>query len=159
MGGVPAMAHGSGGAMAKDGRAEAEGVRPHSDRMTGMEKAKAGPATVDAYIAGFPDEVQAILADIRATVRAAAPQADESIRYGMPAYLLHGPLVYFSAFKKHVGLFAVTTGGGALADEVAPYAGPKGNLKFPLGEPVPLDLIRRIVELRVQENRAAAETK
>ncbi|HST63197.1 MAG TPA: DUF1801 domain-containing protein, partial [Longimicrobium sp.] len=99
-----------------------------------MEKtAKAVPATVDEYIAGFPDEVRAVLQEIRATVRGAAPQADEAIKYGMPAYLLHGSLVYFSAFKKHIGFFCTTTGNGALADELAPYAGPKGNLQFPLG--------------------------
>jgi uncharacterized protein YdhG (YjbR/CyaY superfamily) len=124
-----------------------------------MATTKAVAATVDAYLAGFPDEVRAVLQDIRATVREAAPQADEAIKYGMPAYLLHGPLVYFSAFKKHIGFFCVTTGGGALAEELAPYAGPKGNLQFPLGKPVPLDLVRRIVELRVQENLAAAEKK
>ena len=75
-----------------------------------MEKAKAVPATVDEYVAGFPDEVRAVLQEIRATVRAAAPQADEAIKYGMPAYLLHGPLVYFAAFTRHVGLFGTRYG-------------------------------------------------
>jgi uncharacterized protein YdhG (YjbR/CyaY superfamily) len=122
-----------------------------------MEAAKAVPATVDAYMAGLPDEVRAILEEIRRTVRDAAPQAEEGIKYGMPSYQLHGSLVYFSAFKKHIGFFCTTTGNGALEAEVAPYAGPKGNLQFPLGKPVPMDLIRRIVEFRVQENLAAAE--
>lgn len=117
------------------------------------------PGSVDEYVAGFAPAVREVLERVRAVVRHAAPDAREAIRYGMPAYLLEGSLVYFGAFKKHVGFFCTTTGGGALADELAPYAGPKGSLKFPLGKPVPYDLIERIVRVRVEENLAAAAAR
>ncbi|HEX6041766.1 iron chaperone [Longimicrobium sp.] len=124
-----------------------------------MQTEKAVPASVDDYVAGFAPDVREVLERIRATVRGAAPDAREAIKYGMPAYLLEGSLVYFAAFNKHVGFFCTTTGGGVLADEMAPYAGPKGSLRFPFGKPVPYDLIERIVRFRVDENRAAAAAK
>jgi uncharacterized protein YdhG (YjbR/CyaY superfamily) len=119
------------------------------------------PSTIDEYIAGFPDAVQQDLRAVRAAVRKAAPEAEEAIKYGMPTYVLNGNLVYFAAFKKHLGFYGTSLqmGGGALRDELAPYAGPKGSLKFPFGKPMPLDLVRRIVEIRVADNAARAEAK
>lgn len=124
-----------------------------------MQTARSVPGSVDEYVAGFGPDVRDVLERIRATVRAAAPDAREAIKYGMPAYLLEGSLVYFAAFKKHVGFYCTTTGGGALADEMAPYAGPKGSLTFPFGRPVPYALIEKIVRFRVGENLARAAEK
>lgn len=126
-----------------------------------MQADPAAPATVDAYIAGFAPDVQKVLRQIRATVRAAVPDAEETIKYGMPTYVHDGNLVYFAAFKKHVGFFGTSLemGNGALKDELSVYAGPKGSLKFPLGKPVPLDLITRIVEIRVKENQKRVEAR
>jgi uncharacterized protein YdhG (YjbR/CyaY superfamily) len=111
-----------------------------------------GKAGVDAYIAGFPAEVQAILQEVRATIRAAAPDADEIISYRMPAYRQGGVLVYFGGFNHHVGLYP-PVGDPELAREAAPYAGEKGNLRFPYDQPIPHDLIRRIVAHRAAQQR------
>jgi uncharacterized protein YdhG (YjbR/CyaY superfamily) len=110
------------------------------------------PRDIDEYIAGFPSEVQAILRDIRATIRRAAPDAEEIISYRMPAFRLGGILVYFAAFRKHIGLYPPVRGDAKLEKAIAPWAGPKGNLQFPLDQPIPLELIARIVKLRVQQN-------
>ncbi|WP_224240089.1 iron chaperone [Hyalangium gracile] len=126
-----------------------------------MKTARAAPKTIDEYIAAFPPDVQEQLEKIRKTVRKAAPKAEEAIKYEMPAFLLEGNLVFFAAYKKHIGFFDTTTGDGALSDEMAPYAGPKGSLKFPYGEPIPFGLLSKIVKFRVKENleRAAARSK
>jgi len=110
------------------------------------------PRDIDEYIAGFPPEVQATLGDIRATIRRAAPDAEEIISYRMPAFRLGGILVYFAAFRKHIGLYPPVRGDAKLEKAIAPWAGPKGNLQFPLDQPIPLELIARIVKLRVQQN-------
>jgi uncharacterized protein YdhG (YjbR/CyaY superfamily) len=107
------------------------------------------PRNVDDYIATFAPDVQSILQKIRQTVKAAAPDAKETISYRMPAFKLNGMLVYFAAFKRHIGLFPPVRGGDSLMRAVKPYAGPKGNLQFPFGKPVPYALIRRIVKSRV----------
>ncbi len=117
------------------------------------------PGTVDAYIAGFAVDVQAILKSVRQTIREAAPQAEETISYRMPAYKLNGMLVYFAAFKKHIGLFPPVRGDADLMREVQPYAGEKGNLRFPLDQPIPYELIRRIVKVRVAALGESAETQ
>ena len=111
------------------------------------------PASVDAYIAGFPPEVQEILRRVRATVIAAAPEAEERISYRMPALFQDGVLVYYAAFKRHIGLYPPVED-EALRAQVARYAGPKGNLQFPYAEPIPYELIARIVESRLRDNRA-----
>ena len=111
------------------------------------------PETVDLYIAHAPLPVQRILADIRATVRLAAPLAEERISYGMPAYFLDGALVYFGAFKKHIGFFPPVRD-ETLKPLLARHAGPKGNLQFPLSEPMPHALIAQIVKARMTENQA-----
>jgi uncharacterized protein YdhG (YjbR/CyaY superfamily) len=113
------------------------------------------------YISKFPADVQAILEKVRATIHRAAPEATETISYQMPAFRQHGILVYFAAWKKHVGLYPPISGDNAIEKSIARYAGPKGNLQFPLDEPMPLDLIGRIVRLRVKQNveKAAAKRK
>jgi uncharacterized protein YdhG (YjbR/CyaY superfamily) len=111
---------------------------------------------IDEYMARFPDEVQAILAKVRATIRKAAPAAKEVISYQMPAFKQHGILVYFAAWKQHIGLYPPITGDKTIEKAVAKYAGPKGNLQFPLDEPMPYALIERIVKLRVKQDTEKA---
>ncbi len=119
-----------------------------------MEKA----ATVEAYIAGFPPQVQDILELVRATVKASAPGVLELIAYAMPAYKMNGhPLVYFAAFRTHIGFYATPTGHEAFAEDLSRYKQGKGSVQFPLAEPMPLDLIARIVKFRVQENLAKSK--
>lgn len=116
------------------------------------------PRTVDEYIAASLPEVQPLLKRIRKTVRAAAPQAEETISYGMPAFKQSGIVVYFAAFKKHIGLYPPVRGDRKLMRDAAAFAGDKGNLKFPLGKPVPYELIRRVVRHRLlaQQSKASA---
>lgn len=118
------------------------------------------PATVAAYLATFPAEVQRLLQQVRETIHQAAPEATESISYGMPAYKLNGrPLVYFAAFKHHLGFYATPTGHAAFAAELAGYKEGKGSVQFPLDKPLPLELISRIVQFRVTENLEKTVTK
>ena len=112
--------------------------------------------SIDDYIAGSPLKARAILRKIRATVRKAAPGADEVISYRMPAFKQHGILFYFAAFKEHIGIFPPVRGDAKLEKALARYAGPKGNLKLPLDEPIPYDLIGRIVALRLKQHAAKA---
>jgi|SRR5580704_11724792 uncharacterized protein YdhG (YjbR/CyaY superfamily) len=111
------------------------------------------PQTVDDYIATFAPDIRAILRKIRQTVKAAAPDATETISYRMPAFRLNGMLIYFAAFQTHIGLFPPVRGDDSLMRAVKPYAGPKGNLQFPLEKPIPYALIRRIVTARVRTSR------
>jgi uncharacterized protein YdhG (YjbR/CyaY superfamily) len=117
------------------------------------------PTNVENYIDRFPPKVQVILERIRDTVRKNAPDAEEIISYRMPAFRQNGILVYFAAFKKHIGLFPPVSGDPAIEKAIAPYAGPKGNLQFPLDQPIPYELIGRIVKLRVKQNPAKAKKK
>ncbi len=113
--------------------------------------------SIDDYIAGFPPEVQTVLREMRAVISAAAPDATETISYAMPTFDLNGHhLVHFAGFKKHVGFYPVPSGIEAFKDELAPYKSGKGSAQFPLGQPLPTDLIRRIVEFRVAENMRRA---
>jgi uncharacterized protein YdhG (YjbR/CyaY superfamily) len=116
------------------------------------------PATVDEYIESFPPGIQAVLRAVRATVRQAAPQADECISYRMPALFQHGAVVYYGAFKSHLGLFPPVEDPALLA-QAARYAGPKGNLQFPYSQPMPLELIAAVVRARVNSNAARAAAK
>lgn len=118
-----------------------------------------GTTNVDDYISQFPDEVRAVLEKVRATIRNAAPYANEVISYQMPAFKQHGILVYFAAWKQHIGLYPPISGDKALENAVARYAGPKGNLQFPLDEPMPIDLIERIVKLRVKQDNEKLAAK
>ena len=124
-----------------------------------MDGRTLNPASIDEYIQAFPSEIQSILQSIRTTIRKAAPEAEEIISYRMPAFRQNGILVYFAAFKKHIGLYPPVSGDAAIEKAIAPYAGPKGNLQFPLDQPIPYDLIERIVKLRVRQNQAKANTK
>jgi uncharacterized protein YdhG (YjbR/CyaY superfamily) len=109
---------------------------------------------IDGYISQFPADVQAILQKVRTTISSAAPRAKETISYLMPAFKLHGMLVCFAAWEKHIGLYPPISGDKALEKAVARYAGPKGNFQFPLDEPIPYALIGRIVKLRVKQDTA-----
>lgn len=123
-----------------------------------MKRNHAAPKTIDEYIAGFPNDVQAILEKIRRTIRKAAPGAEETIKYGMPTFILKGNLVYFAAFKRHIGFYPPpATRDAKFKKELDPYRGPKGSCKFPLDEPIPLGLISKIVKLRVKENLEKAD--
>lgn len=124
-----------------------------------MQSDQPAPQTIDEYIGAFPDDVQQILQQIRQTIRAAAPDAQETISYQMPTFTLHGNLVHFAAFKKHIGFYPVPTGIEAFREDLAGYVGGKGSVQFPLDQPMPYDLIRRIVTFRVAENLARAEAK
>lgn len=119
---------------------------------------RAPSENVDTYIAGFPPVVKAVLKRIRATARAAAPSAEERISYRMPALFQNGVLIYFAAFKKHIGIFPPVRN-ERLRAAVAKYAGPKGNLQFPLDKPIPYALVTRIVKAKLRENRPTASRK
>src|SRR5262249_18366255 len=114
---------------------------------------------VDGYISQFPADVQAILQKVRLTISSAAPEAKETISYLMPAFKLHGMLVYFAAWEKNLGLYPPISGDKALEKAVARYDGPKGNLQFPLNRPIPYDLIERIVKLRVKQDSATTAAR
>src|SRR5580658_198668 len=109
------------------------------------------PKNIDEYIASFPPDVQEILERIRLTVRNAAPQAQEAISYKIPAFRLNGVLVYFAAFKKHIGFYPPVRGDAKLARAASPYAGEKGNLRFPFDRRIPYELIATLVRLRVKQ--------
>ena len=114
-------------------------------------------STMDEYIATFPPKVRAILRKVRSTIRRAAPEAEETISYRIPTFKLQGPLVHFAAFKDHVGFYPPVKGDASIEKAVARYANEKGNLRFPLDEPIPYRLIERIVKLRVKQNLSKAE--
>lgn len=110
--------------------------------------------TVDAYLSIFSEDIRRVLERIRSIIMDKAPEAVESISYGMPAYKYHGkPLVYFAAQKKHIGFYATPTGHEAFKDELSQYKQGKGSVQFPYSKPIPFDLIGRIVEFRVGENK------
>ena len=115
--------------------------------------------TIDEYIAALPPHARSVAESIRQTIRLTAPDCVETISYQMPAFRQHGILVYFAAWKKHIGLYPPISGDKAVEKAVARYAGPKGNLQFPLDEPMPLTLIERIVKLRVKQDTEKAAAK
>jgi len=118
------------------------------------------PETIDDYIAGFPEDVREVLEEVRAAIRKVAPDAAEGISYAMPAFTLaKKPLVYFAAFKHHIGLYALPTGHAAFAEEFAGYKSGKGSVQFPLGRPMPLELIARVVKFRLNELKEQALLK
>jgi uncharacterized protein YdhG (YjbR/CyaY superfamily) len=110
------------------------------------------PKTIDDYIAGYPPEVRVILEKLRATIRKAAPGAEEAIKYRLPTFVLHGNLVHFGAFKKHIGFYATPTGNKQFQEQLAAYKGAKGSVQFPLDKPIPYALVSKMVKFRVQEN-------
>ena len=115
---------------------------------------RSAPRTIDEYVARCPDEVQVILEKIRAIVAEVAPDAQERISYRMPAFWQQGILIYFAAFKSHIGIYPPFSGDAKLEGALARYRGPKGNLKFPLDEPIPYQLIRRLVKRKLEQNLA-----
>ena len=120
----------------------------------------AGPTTVDEYLATLSEEDRAALEAMRATIRTAAPEAAESIAYSMPAFRSHGRrfLVSYAAYKRHYSLFPASDGViTGLGDEIAPFLAGRGTIQFPKGRPLPLETIRRVVEIRLQENAARAK--
>jgi uncharacterized protein YdhG (YjbR/CyaY superfamily) len=124
-----------------------------------MELGKKISTTIDEYIAGFPPEVQEILQKVRETIRKAAPDAREAIKYRMPTFTLAGNLVHFAAFKKHIGFYPVPSGIEKFRAELSVYEQGKGSVQFPLDQPIPYDLIARIVKFRVEENLKKAQAK
>jgi uncharacterized protein YdhG (YjbR/CyaY superfamily) len=117
------------------------------------------PKTIDEYIAGFPADVQEILQNVRRTIREAAPDAEEAIKYRLPTFTLNGNLVHFGAFKKHVGFYPTPTGIERFEKELSVYESSKGAVQFPFDKPIPFNLIREIVEFRVKENLKRAEAR
>lgn len=110
--------------------------------------------TIDEYIATFPEDLQKTLRQVRDTIRKAAPGAEETISYAIPTFKLNGNLVHFAAFKNHIGFYPAPSGIEAFKKELSVYKGAKGSVQFPLGQPIPLTLIVRIVKFRVKENLA-----
>ena len=117
------------------------------------------PNSIDDYIAFASPSAKPILKKIRQVVHAAAPRAEEVISYRMPAFRMNGILIYFAAFKNHIGFYPPVVGDPTLMKAVLPYAGQKGNLKFPLDKPIPYDLIKKIVRYRVKQNMSKSPNK
>lgn len=116
------------------------------------------PENFEEYIVAFPVETQKRMEQIRATIKKVAPQAEEVISYGMPSFRFNGRLLYFAAFRNHIGFYPMATGVEAFKSLLSDYKWAKGSIQFPLSKPVPLDLIINIVKFRVQENLAKAKT-
>ncbi len=119
-----------------------------------MKSDAASPNSINAYIAGFPEDVQVILEKIRGIVREAAPEAQEAIKYQIPTFVLNGNLVHFAAFQKHIGFYPTPSGIEQFKDVLSAYQSAKGSVQFPLNSPIPYTLIKKIVKFRVNENKA-----
>ena len=124
-----------------------------------MAKTKPTSADVDKFIAAYPKEVQETLNKVRETIREAAPEAEETINYGIPTFTLNGNLVHFSALKTHIGFYPTPSGIEKFKKELSKYEGAKGSVKFPLDRPIPYTLISKIVKFRVKENLAKAASR
>ncbi len=124
-----------------------------------MLRMKENSANVDEYVSGFPAETQGLLEQLRSVIIHAAPQAEEVISYAMPAYRLGGMLVYFAGYAKHIGFYPGAGGIAAFKKELSVYKGAKGSVQFPLDQPLPIELIARIVRFRVDENLERAINK
>lgn len=120
---------------------------------------KATPNAIDKHIANFPKDVQAILEKVRATIRKSAPDAEETINYGIPTFTLKGNLVHFAGFKNHIGFYPTPSGIEKFKKELSVYEGAKGSVKFSLDKPIPYGLIGKIVKFRVKENLEKAKAK
>jgi uncharacterized protein YdhG (YjbR/CyaY superfamily) len=117
-----------------------------------MNQSPESITTIDQYIAASPEELRPLLTEMRATIKSAAPEATERISYRIPTFCLHGNLVHFAAFRNHIGFYPTPSAIAAFEDELRPYEKAKGSVRFPIDEPLPLDLIRSIVRFRVEEN-------
>lgn len=126
-----------------------------------MKNVQDSPRDIDEYIAGFPPNIREILEQIRITIREVAPDAEEAIKYRMPTFVLNENLVHFAAYKNHVGFYPTPSGIEKFKDELSSYKNAKGSVQFPIDKPIPLKLIRKIVEFRVKEIQAktSAEKK
>jgi uncharacterized protein YdhG (YjbR/CyaY superfamily) len=124
-----------------------------------MRTSRRAPRDIDEYIAGFPADVQKILRRIRTTIRKAAPKAEETISYQIPTFRLNGNLVHFAAFKSHVSVYPAPRASEEFKEALSAYEGGKGTVRFPLNEPIPFDLISRIVKFRVKKNLESAKAK
>lgn len=124
-----------------------------------MDKGIAAFGSIDEYIEQFPSEVRSTLETLRRAIREAAPKATERISYNMPAFALNGALVYFAAYKKHIGFYPTGSGIDRFKQELSEWKGSKGAVQFPLDKPLPLELIDRIVKFRAAENRERAALK
>ena len=125
-----------------------------------MKSKKVTFNSIDEYIATFPEDIQKILRELRATIKAAAPEAGETISYGIPTFTLNGKyLIYFAGWKNHISIYPIPTGSDAFNKQVSKYVEGKGTLKFPIDKPLPLKLITKIVKLKVAENRKRIDKK
>jgi uncharacterized protein YdhG (YjbR/CyaY superfamily) len=124
-----------------------------------MAANKRGFKTIDQYIGTFPEDVRTILNELRRAIKEAAPEAEETINYQIPTFTLHGNLVHFAAFQNHIGFYPTPSGMEAFQKELSSYKGAKGSVQFPIDQPLPLTLIRRIVEYRVNENIERTHSK
>ena len=122
-----------------------------------MQNNKGGISSIDEYISTFPKEIQKILKELHATIKAAAPGAEEKISYQIPTFVLKGNLVHFAAYKNHIGFYPTPSGIQTFKKELSIYESAKGSVRFPIDKPLPFDLIRRIVKFRVAENLKSAE--
>lgn len=124
-----------------------------------MKTDRAVPRTVDEYLAGLPADVREIMEQVRTAIRRAAPDAQETIRYQIPTFEQGGPLVHFAAHARHIGFYPTPSGIERFQAELSAYEGAKGSVRFPLDQPMPLELIGRIVRFRVEENLARAASR
>ena len=124
-----------------------------------MDKMKHGIQSIDDYVQTFPIETQKKLQSIRKLIRKLAPEAEEKISYQIPTFYLNGNLVHFAAFKSHIGFYPTPSGISSFEKELSKYKQGKGSVQFPLDQPIPMDLIRRIVEFRLEKNRKKAMAK
>jgi uncharacterized protein YdhG (YjbR/CyaY superfamily) len=119
-----------------------------------MKKLQAQPSALDDYISGSPATVRGVLQHVRATIRKAAPEAAETIKYGIPTFVLGENLVHFAAFKKHIGFYPTPSAIAAFREQLSAYKSAKGSVQFPLASPMPLKLIEQMVRFRVKEVRS-----
>jgi uncharacterized protein YdhG (YjbR/CyaY superfamily) len=124
-----------------------------------MEETLMTDKSIDEYISKFPPEVQTILKMLKNVIKEAAPDADEKISYQMPTFVLNGNLVHFAAYKNHIGFYPTPSGIDTFKHELSEYKTSKGAVQFPLGKPIPYDLISQMVTFRVAENKRKVEGK
>ena len=125
-----------------------------------MQSKKVSFRSMDEYIASFPEDVQKTLEELRATIKSAAPEAEETISYNIPTFTLNGKyLIYFAGWKHHISIYPIPTGSESFNKQVAKYVEGKGTLKFPIDKPLPLKLITKIAKLKVAENRKRMDKK
>ena len=127
--------------------------RDTDDRQVQTMPTRSTASSIDEYIAEFPAETQRALEELRALIKATAPDATETISYAIPTFDLNGKhLVHFAGYERHIGFYPGSSGIAAFKDELRPYKSAKGSVQFPLGQPLPTELVRRMVEFRVERN-------